>query len=68
MKRNPMKKEGCVHSLSDNKFRFLPRRPGESPAGEEMEVDVEHCLAGAGTVVYHHAIPGLVETLLGRDL
>ena len=47
---------------------LLPRRPGESPAGEEMKVDVEHGLAGAGTVVYNHAVAGLVETFLGRDL
>ena len=61
-------KEGRVHPPSDNKFRFLPRRPAEPSTREQMQVDVEHGLAGAGTVVYHHAVTGLVETFLGRDL
>ncbi len=42
---------------------FLSWRPRERPAGKKMQVNVKYCLPGITTVVDHHPIAVLIETL-----
>ncbi len=45
---------------------LLSRRPGEPAAGQKMEMEVEHRLSCAATVVDDHTVPALFEPFLRR--
>ena len=46
----------------------LPRRPGESPSGKDVKMNMEYGLAGAGAVIDNHAVALRVQALLISNL